>query len=262
MNNNKQISLPVYETFGLLLSAHNIYSESQDVKTGVIFNEDLLYFQIMLNANLRNKFGDKFGGKQFNVVSTFLPENGNEDEVINSRYKYKKSIKCSVLLQNTRNGLPPFNIVKSRYDENLFQKLESFNNPQLKELINSLFDERIENYPYNDKEDHVKSRYMYWFTKDEVFKNDPLSVLKESARGVVQVLCSQYEDFSKLTFQEKREVERNIAQVVHETLKQFEKRNFLSDNYKFVRQLIEDERKRVEESKNNEFAEEDQPTDE
>ena len=75
-----KIKLPVYATLGLIMANHTIKSKEN---SNIVFNEDLVYFQCLLNKNLMLAFYEKMKGKTFLVESTF--KHGKEEKIKNQQ---------------------------------------------------------------------------------------------------------------------------------------------------------------------------------
>jgi len=237
-----KIKLPVYETLGLIMAFHTLKSKEN---SNIIFNEDLVLFQCLLNKNLSIKFGDKMQDTTFLVETTF--ENSKEKEEGAKNLSYGELIKASLLLKNNNNGLPPLDYVRKFYDYNAKMKLARAKNGQLTEDILGQVNAKIALYDYLHPEDYEKARFMYWCGDakldeeyfratgerryEDKFINHTSEAYKTGANSVCNKIANALgQDINK------------VYDVVKSTLEEFESLDYLSQNTKFIKSMMECEK--------------------
>ena len=168
----KKIKLPVYETLGLIMANHTIKSKRPNENSNIVFNEDLILFQYLLNKNLKQRFGDK--AKEFNFLVELTFETKEEKDGSTQNYPYSDFIKTSFLLPKNTNGLPPLYYVRKFYEYNAKKKLSKLASGDLEKFIMEQINERIAS-TYQKPENREKARYAYWCDNailDEEYYNE------------------------------------------------------------------------------------------
>ena len=231
-----KIKLPVYETLGLIMAFHTLKSKEN---SNIIFNEDLVFFQCLLNKNLSLKFNKQMQNTTFLVETTF--ENSKEKEENKKRLPYGELIKASLLLKNKNNGLLPLDYVRKFYDYNAKAKLSKAQNGQLTEDILGQVSAKIALYDYLNPEDYEKARYMYWCGDasrqvgeagySDTFINHTAEAYKIGANSVcAKIAGSLGQDIN------------NVYNVIKATLEEFEHFGYLSSNTGFIKYMMECEK--------------------
>ena len=241
-----KIKLPVYATLGLIMANHTIKSKEN---SNIVFNEDLVYFQCLLNKNLMLKFGSKMQNKTFLAESTFKA--GEKEKTKNkNEYAFSKFIKSAYLLQNASNGLPPIDYVRKCYEYNARKKLSRVKNGELTEEILGQVDSRIALYQYSSPEDYQKARYMYWcgdaildeqYYKTtghrrylDTFENHAKDAYQDGANAVCRVIAQVLgEDINSV-----------YLNALVPTLKEFESYKFFSANTEIIKWMMQCEKLR------------------